>query len=341
MIDLRSDTATRPTPQMLAAMTSSALGDEQLREDPTVNELQRRAAKLLGQEAALFLPTATMANQIALRILTRPGCLLIAQERTHCMIFEAGGPAVHSGLVMLGLPSENGRITPEQIREVASRSEDVEPASVAVFENTHRSAGGRVWPLEELAASAAAARELGIAVHLDGARIMNAAAASGIPAAEYGRFADSVTICFSKGLGCPLGAVLASSEERIERAWREKFLFGGAMRQAGVVAAAALYALDHNVERLAEDHARARRLAEGLAEAGIPVERVETNFVGIPVPYGMDIPEARARIREQGVLVSVMRPGVLRAATYLGIEDWHIDRALEAIPRALGVLVRA
>jgi len=326
---------------MLAAMTSAELGDEQLREDPTVNELQRRAAELLGQEAALFLPTATMANQIALRILTRPGCLLIAQERTHCMIFEAGGPAVHSGLVMVGLPSENGRITPEQIREVASRSEDVEPASVAVFENTHRSAGGRVWPLEELAASAAAARELGIAVHLDGARIMNAAAASGIPAAEYGRFADSVTICFSKGLGCPLGAVLASSEERIERAWREKFLFGGAMRQAGVVAAAALYAFDHNVERLAEDHARARRLAEGLAEAGIPVERVETNFVGIPVPYGMDIPEARARIREQGVLVSVMRPGVLRAATYLGIEDGHIDRALEAIPRALGVLVRA
>jgi len=341
MIDLRSDTATRPTPEMLAAMTSAELGDEQLREDPTVNELQRRAAELLGQEAALFLPTATMANQIALRILTRPGCLLIAQERTHCMIFEAGGPAVHSGLVMVGLPSENGRITPEQIREVASRSEDVEPASVAVFENTHRSAGGRVWPLEELAASAAAARELGIAVHLDGARIMNAAAASGIPAAEYGRFADSVTICFSKGLGCPLGAVLASSEERIERAWREKFLFGGAMRQAGVVAAAALYAFDHNVERLAEDHARARRLAEGLAEAGIPVERVETNFVGIPVPYGMDIPEARARIREQGVLVSVMRPGVLRAATYLGIEDGHIDRALEAIPRALGVLVRA
>src|SRR5262245_54773900 len=326
---------------MLAAMTSAELGDEQAREDPTVNELQRRAAELLGQEAALFLPTATMANQIALRILTRPGCMLIAQERTHCMIFEAGGPAVHSGLVMVGLPSENGRITPEQIRKVASASEDVEPASVVVFENTHRSAGGRVWPLQELAASAAKARELGIAVHLDGARIMNAAAASGIPAAEYGRLADSVTICFSKGLGCPLGAVLASSVERIERAWREKFLFGGAMRQAGVVAAAAVYALDHNVERLADDHARARRLAHGLAEAGLPAEPVESNFVGIPVPVGMDVPEARTRIREQGVLVSVMRPGVLRAATYLGIEDEHIDRALEAIPRALGALVRA
>jgi threonine aldolase len=343
VIDLRSDTATRPTPEMLAAMTSAELGDEQLREDPTVNELQRRAAELLGQEAALFLPTATMANQIALRILTRPGCLLIAQERTHCMIFEAGGPAVHSGLVMVGLPSENGRITPDQLRTVAGQSEDVEPASLVVFENTHRSAGGRVWPLEELAVSASAARELGLAVHLDGARIFNAAVASGIPAAEYGRLADSVTVCFSKGLGCPLGAILASSEERIERAWREKFLFGGAMRQAGVVAAAALYALEHNVERLADDHARARRLAEGLAAAGLRVDldAAETNFVGIPVPPGMDVPEARARIREQGVLVSVMRPGVLRAATYLGIDDEHIDEALEAIPRALGALVGA
>ena len=172
---------------------------------------------------------------------------------------------------------------------------------------------------------------------------MNAAAASGIPAAEYGRIADSVTICFSKGLGCPLGAVLASSEDRIERAWREKFLFGGAMRQAGVVAGAALYALDHNIDRLADDHARARRLAEGLADAGIAVDRetVETNFVGIPLPDGMEIAQARARIREQGVLVSVLRPGVLRAVTYLGVEDEHIDEAVQAIPRALGALVGA
>jgi len=344
VIDLRSDTATRPTPEMLAAMTAAELGDEQLREDPTVNELQRRAAELLGQEAALFLPTATMANQIALRILSKPGCLLIAQERTHCMIFEAGGPAVHSGLVMLGLPGEDGRVTPGQLRELDARSEDVDPASVVVFENTHRSAGGRVWPLEELEASAAAARELGIAVHVDGARIFNAAVASGLPAADFGRLADSVTLCFSKGLGCPLGAVLASSEERIERAWPEKFLFGGAMRQAGVVAAAALYALENNIERLADDHARARRLAVGLAGAGLPVDpvTVETNFVGIDVgPLGLELAEARARIADQGVLVSVMRPGVMRAATYLGIEDEHIDRAVEAIPRALGALVGA
>ena len=344
MIDLRSDTATIPTPAMLAAMAAADVGDEQLREDPTVNELQRRAAELLGQEAALFLPTATMANQIALRVLTRPGCLLIAEERTHCMIFEAGGPAVHSGLVMLGLPGIDGRITPAQIDEVAARSEDVDPASVVVLENTHRSAGGRVWPLAEFTAFVEKARERGIAVHLDGARLLNAAVASGTAAADYGRLADSVTICFSKGLGCPLGAILASSAERIELAWREKFLFGGAMRQAGVVAAAALYAFDHHVDRLAEDHARAKRLAEGLAENGLPVdvEAVETNFVGIPLePIGLSFSDAAARIADQGVRVGYMRPGVIRAATYLGIEDEHVDRATEAIPQALGALVGA
>jgi threonine aldolase len=201
-----------------------------------------------------------------------------------------------------------------------------------------------VWPLDELGRAAGAARELGIAVHLDGARLINASVASGVPAAEFGRLADTVTLCFSKGLGCPLGAVLASSAERIEQAWRGKFLFGGAMRQAGVVAAAALYALDNHIERLADDHARARRLAQGLAAAGIPVdvEAVETNFVGIELePLGLEFAEARTGIAEQGVLVSFMRPRVIRTATYLGIEDEHVDRAIEAVPRALGVLVGA
>ncbi|MFY9579633.1 MAG: beta-eliminating lyase-related protein, partial [Gaiellaceae bacterium] len=161
MIDLRSDTATKPTPEMRAAMAAAEVGDEQLREDPTVNELQRRAAELLGQEAALFLPTATMANQIALKILTRPGCLLIAEERTHVLIYEVGGPAVHSGLVMRGLPGVAGRLVPEQLREIAATSEDLEPASVVVLENTHRSSGGRVWPLDELARVVGTARELG------------------------------------------------------------------------------------------------------------------------------------------------------------------------------------
>jgi threonine aldolase len=343
VIDLRSDTATKPTEAMREAMARAEVGDEQLREDPTVNELQRRAAELLGHEAALFLPTATMANQIALRVLTRPGGELIAEERTHILVFEAGGPAVHSGLVMRGLPGTAGRLTPEQLRDVVGAADSLQPSSIVVLENTHRSSGGRVWPLDRFEEVVATARELGLAVHLDGARLLNASVASGIPAAEYGRLADTVTLCCSKGLGCPLGAVLASSAERIEEAWQGKFLFGGALRQAGIVAAAALYALDNHVDRLAEDHARARRLAAALADAGLPVdiEQVETNFVALQTaPLGLAADEARARIAEQGVLVGNLRPGVLRIATYLGVTDDDVDRAAEAIPRALGALAR-
>jgi threonine aldolase len=338
VIDLRSDTATKPTAEMRAAMATAEVGDEQLREDPTVNELQERAAALLGQEAALFLPTATMANQIALRLLTRPGMQLIAEERTHVLIYEAGGPAVHSGLVMRGLPAVAGRITPAQLREAAATADATQPAGIVVLENTHRSSGGRIWPLEEFVNSVATARELDVAVHLDGARLFNAAVASGNAAAEYGRLADTVTVCFSKGLGCPLGAILASSRARIEEAWTGKFLFGGALRQAGVVAAAMLYALDHHVDRLAEDHARAKRLADGLAAAGLPVnpDEVETNFVGVDVtPLGLTAADARARVADEGVLVGALRPGVLRVATYLGVSDEDVERAVEAIPRAL------
>jgi threonine aldolase len=344
VIDLRSDTATIPSPEMLAAMAAAEVGDEQAQEDPTVNELQRRAAELLGHEAALFLPTATMANQIALRVLTRPGTVLIAEERTHILIFEAGGPAAHSGLITRGLPGIAGRITPEQLRTAVETADWLQPASIVVLEQTHRSAGGRVWPLEELAEVIAAARGLGLAVHLDGARLLNASVASGIPAAEYGRLADTVQICFSKGLGCAMGAVLAGSSERIEQAWRLKFLFGGALRQAGVVAGAMLYALDHNVERLAEDHTRAKRLAEGLAAAGLPVdvEATETNFVGIDVASaGLDARKAQGRIAEHGVRVGLLRPGVLRVAVHLGVSDEDVDRAIELIPRALGVLAAA
>ena len=344
MIDLRSDTATYPSPAMLAAMAAAEVGDEQAKEDPTVNELQRRAADLLGHEAALFLPTATMANQIALRVLTRPGTVLIAQERTHILIYEAGGPAANAGLMTLGLPGSTGRITPEQVRTAVVTADALQPAGIVVLEQTHRSAGGRVWPLEDLGEVIATARELGLPVHLDGARLLNASVASGIPAAEYARLADTAQICFSKGLGCPMGAILAGPSETIEQAWRQKFLFGGALRQAGVVAAAMLYALDHNVERLAEDHVRAKRLAEGLAAAGMPVdvEATETNFVGIDVAsVGMEVREAQDRIAEHGVRVGLLRPGVVRVAMHLGVSDDDVDRAIELIPRALGVLAAA
>ena len=325
MIDLRSDTMTRPTPEMLAAMAAAETGDEQLREDPTTNELQRRAAELLGHEAALFLPTATMANQVALRVLSRPGCKVVAEERTHVLIYEWGGPAVHSGLVMQGLVAEAGRPTPEQIAEVT----ELGPGSVLVLENTHRSSGGRIWPLDEFRAAVDAARSRGAAVHLDGARLFNAAVAAGVEPSAWGALADTVTVCFSKGLGCPFGAILAGPAETIERAWDGKFLFGGALRQSGVAAAAMLYALDHHVARLADDHVRAKRLAEGI---GIDPATVETNFVPIP-----DEPGLRERLLERGVGIGGLRPGWRRAVTHLDIGDAEIDEAVARMQEVLSV----
>jgi threonine aldolase len=325
MIDLRSDTVTKPSQGMLAAMAAAEVGDEQEREDPTTNELQRRMAELLGHEAALFFPTATMANQAALRVLSRPGCKVVAEERTHVLIYEWGGPAIHSGLVMQGLVAEAGRPTPEQIEEV----DELGPGSVVVLENTHRSSGGRFWPLEEFRAAVDAARARGAAVHLDGARLFNASVAAGLEPSAWGGLADTVTICFSKGLGCPFGAILASSTETIERAWEGKFLFGGALRQSGIASAAMLYALDHNVERLADDHARARRLAEGI---GIDSLTVETNFVPIP-----DEPGLRERLLERGVRLGGLRPGWLRAVTHLDIGDEDIEQAIERMQEVLSV----
>ncbi len=325
MIDLRSDTVTKPTQGMLAAMAAAEVGDEQEREDPTTNELQRRMAELLGHEAALFLPTATMANQAALRVLSRPGCKVVAEERTHVLIYEWGGPAIHSGLVMQGLVAEAGRPTPEQISEL----DEFGAGSVLVVENTHRSSGGRIWPLAELRAVVDAARSRGAAAHLDGARLFNASVAAGVEPSAWSTVADTVTICFSKGLGCPFGAVLAGPAETIELAWEGKFLFGGALRQSGIAAAAMLYALDHHVDRLAEDHTRARRLAEGI---GIDPETVETNFVPIP-----DEPGLRERLLERGVRVGGLRPGWLRAVTHLDIDDEEIEQAIERMQEVISV----
>ena len=322
MIDLRSDTLTKPTAGMRAAMAAAEVGDEQYLEDPTTNELQRRMAELLGHEAALFLPTATMANQAALRAQTTPGSVLLAEERTHILVYEWGGPAIHSGLIMRGVRGQAGRLTPEHVAAVLDP--DLGPGGIVVLENTHRSSGGRVWPLDEFEATAAAARERGAAVHLDGARLFNASVAAGRAPSDWARIADSVTICFSKGLGCPTGAILAGSSALIERAWESKYLLGGALRQSGILAAAALYALDHHVDRLADDHARARRLAEGI---GIDPAEVETNFVAIPDPYGDGI----ARAAGAGVALGELRPGWLRAVTHLDVSDDDVDAAIGAL----------
>jgi threonine aldolase len=332
---------------MRQAIANAVVGDEQKREDPTVLELERRAAEALGQEEAVFLPTATMANQIALRIQTEPGDVLLAEEHSHVLISEQGGPAAHSGLFTRPLPGYGGRITPEQIRSAMTdpRSGHEPRTRIVSVENTHNAAGGRVWRVDELDAVIAVARELELRVHLDGARLLNAAVALGIPAAEIGRRFDTVTLCLSKGLGCPLGAVVAGSGALMLKARRGKHLFGGAMRQAGIVAAAGVYALEHHVARLAEDHARARRLAEGLAAAGIDVdvERVETNFVQLDVsPYGLTKAEALARMKNEGVgLSSTVHPTKLRAVTHLDVTDEDVERAIALVPRALGVPVRA
>jgi threonine aldolase len=344
VIDLRSDTATRPSAGMRAAMAAAEVGDEQRREDPSVNELERRAAALLGQAEAVYLPTATMANQIAIRLHTEPGDELVGEEDCHVFISEVGGPAVHSGVITRGLPGVAGRISAEQVRRAAREPGIHAPRTRLLWvENTHNQSGGRVFPLAELDELRAVADELDLRFHLDGARIVNAAVATGIAAADYGRRFDTVTLCLSKGLGCPLGAILAGDPGTMARARRLKHQFGGAMRQAGVVAAAGLYALDHNLERLADDHARARRLAEGLAESGLVVDldQVETNFVQIDVAP-LAKAEAAARLAEHGVgLSATSHPTKLRAVTHLDVTDEHIDRALEAIPDALGARVRA
>jgi len=342
VIDLRSDTQTKPSPAMREAMVSAPVGDEQRREDPTVLALEQAAAAFVGQEDAVYLPSATMANEIALVILGGRGSELVVEETAHIMISELGGPAMFAGLLARGVRGMLGRISPEQVRAAVHPSDPLhspQPSLLAI-ENSHNSSGGTVWPYDELEAVVATARELGLAAHLDGARLANAAVATGRPAAAIGRLFDTVTLCFSKGLGCPLGAVLAGSHELMGRARVEKHRFGGAMRQAGIIAAAGLYALEHNVERLADDHARARALAEGWAAAGVPVdlERVQTNFVQIDVgALGMTSPQALAALADEGVQLSgTVRPGVLRALTHLDIDDADVERAIELVPVALG-----
>jgi threonine aldolase len=344
VIDLRSDTLSKPTRAMREAMANAEVGDEQKREDPTVNELERRGAEFLGQQEAVFVPTATMANQIALNVHGRPGDALVAERHAHIMLSELGGPAVHSGLLTIGLHSVAGRFSPEQVvAEIRDRtSVHVAPTRIVTVENTHNSSGGRVWPIDEIRALGATCREHELAFHLDGARLVNAAIASGLTPAEIGGEFDTVTLCFSKGLGCPLGALIAGPSTLMVRARRGKHLFGGAMRQAGIVAAAALYALDHHVDRIAEDHARARRLAAALLDGGVGVDldQVETNFVQIDV--GPDRAGAIDRMKKEGVLVSTtVHPTIVRAVTHLDISDDDVEAAIDAIPRALGVLAKA
>ena len=328
---------------MRAAIAGAVVGDEQKREDPTVNDLEGRAAALLGQEAALFLPTATMANQIALQHPHRTGDELLAEENSHVFISELGGPAVHSGVVTRGLPGAAGRFSVEQVRAAYRVPAIHSPRTRVVWvENTHNSDGGRVWPLEEIDELRSLCDELGLRFHLDGARLLNAAVGSGVPRRSAGASTRSRSAS-RRGSAARSARSSRAPGEVMRNARRLKHLFGGAMRQAGIVAAAGVYALDHHVERLAEDHARAKRLARGArrGRARRRRRRVETNFVQLDVAP-LSKAEAIARLAEHGVgLSGTIHPTVLRAVTHLDVSDEDIERAIELIPSALGVLVRA
>ena len=337
-VDLYSDTQTRPSPAMRQAIAEAEVGDEQRGEDPTVNRLQDSVAELLGKARALFLPSGTMCNEIAYRVWARPGDEVILDRSAHALHFETGGPAALSGLMMRPLAGERGVFDAAMVTAaVRARNDRHAPRSALVsIEQTSNLGGGRIWPLEGVQAVAAAARTHGLPVHMDGARLLNAVVASNNTAAEFAAPCDSVWIDLSKGLGCPVGAVLAGGEDFIEEAFRCKHQFGGAMRQAGIIAAAGVYALEHNVERLAEDHANAKRLAEGLADiAGISnaPEEVETNMVYFAVdPARMSAPELAERLlAAYGVRVGPMDEKTLRAVTHLDVTASGIATAIQAV----------
>jgi threonine aldolase len=337
-VNLYSDTQTRPTAPMRRAMANAEVGDEQRFLDPTVRELEDRVAALLGHEAALFLPSGTMCNCIGFRLHLRPGGDEAILDRTaHPARYEAGSPAAISHALLKQLHGDGGVFTPEQLEAAVHPEEDrYGPRSRLVsVEQTTNVGGGRVWPIEVVRGVLAVARHHELRAHLDGARLMNAVVASGVPAADYASGFDTAWVDFTKGLGAPVGAVLAGSGDLIDEAWRYKQMLGGAMRQAGIVAAGCLYALDHHVERLAEDHANARALAAGLAELpGVEVDPddVETNIVVCRVE---DAPSLVDRLREAGVEAGALDAKRLRCVTHLDVDRAGIQRALEAFRRAL------
>jgi threonine aldolase len=335
-VDLFSDTVTRPTAAMRRFMCEAEVGDEQQREDPTVNLLQDMVAELLRKEAALFLPSGTMCNQVAFSVHCRAGDEILLQELAHPLLFEVGGPAALVGAVLRPLVGPRGLFTADQVREAIRPPAYYMPRTrVVSVEQTSNVAGGVCWPLEQIIAVCQAAHAGGLLTHMDGARLLNAVVASGTPASTFAAAFDSVWIDLSKGLGAPVGAVLAGSKSFIEEAWRYKQRYGGAMRQAGIIAAAGIYALRHHVDRLAEDHERARQLAHGLARLpGITLDPalVETNIVVFDVSRtGLSAEAFGDRtLTSHGVRFSVLGPSRVRAVTHLDIPPGGIERALEA-----------
>lgn len=335
-VDLYSDTQSRPSAQMRRYMLEAEVGDEQRGEDPSVTRLCEKVADLLGMQAAVFLPSGTMCNEIAYRVHCEPGDEIIVDKTGHALHFETGGPAALSGAMTRPLDGARGIFTADQVRAAIRKPGRHDPASrLLSVENTSNLGGGTVWPIERIREVTAVAREAGLRAHLDGARLMNAVVASGIPAREYAATFDSAWICLTKGLAAPVGAVLAGSTEFIDRAWRFKHQFGGAMRQAGIIAAAGIYALEHHVERLAEDHANARHLAEMIAEIpgiGLDLDAVQTNMVYFDTSAsGLSAPQVNERLLARGVRIGDMNDVLMRAVTHIDVDRAGVEEAARAL----------
>ncbi len=338
VVDLRSDTVTRPTAAMRRAIAEAEVGDDVFGDDPTVIALERRVAGLAGKQAALFVPSGTMGNQLAVHVLTKPADEVLLEADSHLYVHEQGGIAANSGCLAHPVAGERGALPLDAIL-AALRDEDDHVARVSLVcaENTHNRAGGAIVPLERLRALAALARGRGLRVHLDGARLWNASVATGVPIADWAACADTVMMCFSKALGAPVGSILVGPASEIRAARRARKRWGGGMRQVGVLAAACLHALDHHVARLAEDHARARRLAEGLARApGARVVPPDTNLVFVDLePPGPDARTTVAALAERGVRLSAYGPRRVRAVLHLDVDDEGVERAIAAFRETL------
>jgi len=336
MIDRRSETVTRPTAAMRAAMAAAEVGDDVMGEDPTVRELERRTAALFGKEAALFVPSGTMSNQLAVGVQAGPGDEILIDPSSHIVVWEGGGAARLFGVTahtvagdrgLLGVDHLAGAVRPVDMHYTQTR--------LVCLENTHNRGGGRVHPIEDVVAVSRWARGQGLAMHLDGARVMNAVVASGVPADHWGAHFDTISVCFSKGLGAPVGSALVGGADLIRKALRLRKVLGGGMRQAGVIAAAALYALDHHVDRLADDHRNARTIARAVEETdGLHLESgpVETNLVWIEVDPALGTAaEVAARLKAEGVLMAALGPQVLRACTHLDVSAEQAEYAADRL----------
>ena len=336
-IDLRSDTVTQPTPTMREAMANAPVGDDVYGEDPTVLELERRVAAMCGMEAALFLPSGTMANAVAVRTHTRPGDEIILEREAHIYLYEGGGFAALSGCSVAFVDGDRGRMTPEDVRAAVRKAEGsgshFPDGRLICIENTSNRGGGSCYALEDLDAIAAVGRDTGCALHVDGARLMNAVVATGTPAERLLQGWDSVAICLSKGLGAPMGSMLVGNADFIARSHRWRKMFGGGMRQVGIVASAGLHALEHHVERMADDHARARRIAEALAQhprGVVDLEGVETNMVYFGVE-GWTGQEALDHLASHGIDVLTLNEGTCRMVLHLHVTDDDVQQVLSAI----------